>query len=131
MRNETAESKLFKEDKPKVKLVYRLDEVARLANIDKETLEGWENEFPFLNAGRTGSGQKFFRQRDLDIILRIKGLLSAKTHTMAGIRRRIEEEFGLQPPLPVHPDKLRKALYHVREELQQIASSLGKLPKKR
>jgi DNA-binding transcriptional MerR regulator len=131
VRNEAAEPKLFKEDKPKMKLVYRLDEVARVANLDEETLEAWENEFPFLNAGRTGSGQKFFRQKDVDIIIRIKELLSAKSHTMAGIRRRIEEEFGLQPSLPVHPDKLRKALYNVREELQQIASSLEKLPRKR
>jgi DNA-binding transcriptional MerR regulator len=131
VRNETIEPKLFKDDKPKVKLVYRFDEVVRLAKIDEPTLESWESEFPFLNAGRTGNGQKFFRQKDVDIILRIKELLSAKSHTMAGVRRRIEEEFGLLPSLPLHPDKLRKALYGVREELQQLASSLEKLPKKR
>ncbi|HYA49401.1 MAG TPA: MerR family transcriptional regulator [Burkholderiales bacterium] len=131
MSNETAEPRLFKDEKPKAKLVYRMDEVARLAKVDEPTLESWESEFPFLNAGRTGSGQKFFRQRDVDIILRIKELVSAKSHTMAGVRRRIEEEFGLQPSLPLHPDKLRKALYSVREELQQLASSLERLPKKR
>ena len=131
MSNETAEPRLFKDDKPKPKLVYRFDEVARLAKIDEATLEAWEAEFPFVNAGRTGNGQKFFRQKDVDIILRIKELAAAKSHTMAGIRRRIEDEFGLQPSLPVHPDKLRKALYGVREELQQLAASLEKLPKKR
>lgn len=131
MRNDPAEPKLFKEDKPKAKLVYRVGEVARLAGLDEETLESWEKEFPFLNAGRTGSGQKFFRQKDVDIILRIKELLSAKTHTTAGIRRRVEEEFGLLPVLPLHPEKLRKALYNVRDELQQIASSLEKQPKRR
>lgn len=131
MSNETAEPRLFKDDKPKAKLVYRIDEVARLAKVDQPTLESWESEFPFLNAGRTGNGQKFFRQKDVDIILRIKELLSERSHTMAGVRRRIEEEFGLQPALPLHPDKLRKTLYSVREELQQLASSLEKLPKKK
>ena len=129
--NETAEPRLFKDEKPKAKLVYRMDEVARLAKVDEPTLESWESEFPFLNAGRTGSGQKFFRQRDVDIILRIKELVFAKSYTMAGVRRRIEEEFGLLPSLPLHPDKLRKALYSVREELQQLASSLERQPKKR
>ncbi|HVP90570.1 MAG TPA: MerR family transcriptional regulator [Terriglobales bacterium] len=131
MRNETPEPRLFKDDKPKPKLVYRIDEVVRLAKVDEATLEAWENEFPFLNAGRTGNGQKFFRQKDIDIILRIRELLEAKSHTMAGIRRRVEEEFGLQPALPLHPEKLRKALYNVRDELQELAASLGKQPKKR
>jgi DNA-binding transcriptional MerR regulator len=130
VRNEAAEPKLFREDKPKGKLVYRFEEAARLAKIDIPTLESWEAEFPFLNAGRTGSGQKFFRQKDLDIILRIKELLAGRTLTMAGIRRRVEEEFGLLPSLQVHPEKLRKALYNVRDELQQIAASLEKKPKK-
>ena len=129
VKNEATEPKLFKEDKPKTKLVYRFDEVARMAKLTAETLESWETEFPFLNAGRTGSGQKFFRQKDVDMILRIKALADAKTLTMAGIKRRVEEEFGLLPSLPVHPEKLRKALYHVRGELQQIASVLEKKPK--
>jgi len=131
VKNEEPEPKLFKDEKPKTKLVYKFDEVVRLAKLDAETLDSWEKEFPFLNAGRTGNGQKFFRQRDVDIILRIRDLASTRTLTMAGIKRRIEEEFGLVPTLPVHPEKLRKALYNVREELQQIAASLEKTPKKR
>jgi DNA-binding transcriptional MerR regulator len=130
VKNESAEAKPNKNDKPRGKLAYKFDEVARLAKLDLETLETWEKEFPFLNAGRTGSGRKFFRQKEVDIILRIKELLSTKTLTMAGTRRRIEEEFGLIPSLPVNPEKLRKALYNVRDELQQIASTLEKKPKK-
>ncbi|MEN6311330.1 MAG: MerR family transcriptional regulator [Acidobacteriota bacterium] len=132
MKNDTAEPKLFDKDaKPKAKLVYRFEEAVRLAKIDAETLESWEEEFPFLNSGRTGSGQKFFRQKDLDIILRIKELLATKSLTVAGVKRRIEEEFGLVPSFPVHSEKLRKALYSVRTELQQVASLLEKQPKKR
>ncbi len=130
MKSETVDARLPKDDKSRSKLAYKFDEVARLAKLDVETLESWEKEFPFLNAGRTGSGRKYFRRRDVDIILRIKELLSAKTLTMAGTRRRIEEEFGLIPVLPTNPEKLRKALYSVRNELQQIASSLEKRPKK-
>ncbi len=122
---------VVKDEGSKAKLVYKLDEVARLAGLDAATLEAWEQEFPFLNAGRTGSGQKFFRQKDVDIILRIKALTASKTLTMAGIKRRVEEEFGLVPTNPVHPEKLRKALYNVRDELQEIVASLETKPKKR
>ncbi len=118
-------------DKESKKLVYKIEEVIRLTQIDEDTLETWEKEFPFLNAGRTGGGKKFFRQRDLDIILRIKDLLTSSTLTMAGIKRRIEQEFDLAPSGPIHPDKLRKALYNVRDELQQIATTLDKAQTKR
>jgi DNA-binding transcriptional MerR regulator len=114
-----------KEKKEKtVKLVYKLDEVSRLTGVDADTLATWEEEFPFLCAGLTGSGEKFFRQQDVAIIGRIKELMAGKTLTMAGIKRRIEEEFGLVRSQHIHPEKLRKALNNVRDELQDIVSSL-------
>ena len=50
---------------------------------------------------------------------------------MAGIKRRIEDEFGLARSNPVHPEKLRKTLNNVREELQDIVSTLDDGRKKR
>jgi len=117
-------SKLFKDEKSKAKLVYKLEEVCRLTGVDAATLTTWEEEFPFLSAGMTGSGEKFFRQQDVAIIARIKELMAAKTLTMAGIKRRIEDEFGLARSAPVHPERLRKALNNVRDELQDIVSAL-------
>jgi DNA-binding transcriptional MerR regulator len=124
-------SKLFKDEKSKAKLVYKLDEVCRLTGVDAATLITWEEEFPFLSAGTTGSGEKFFRQQDVAIIARIKELMAAKTLTLAGIKRRIEDEFGLARSAPVHPERLRKALNNVRDELQDIVSALDVGPKKK
>ena len=112
------------------KLFYRQDEVCRLAKIEPETLEVWEKEFPFLQAGQAGDGTKIFRARDLEIIRRIKQLLAEKSVTLAGARRKIEAEFGLKPTPAVHPDKLLKALWQVRDELQEIAQTLGPRAKK-
>ncbi|MCX6577593.1 MAG: MerR family transcriptional regulator [Candidatus Aminicenantes bacterium] len=120
-----------KPEKSQAKLFYRLDEVSRLANLDAGTIEGWEEEFSFLQAGQTGSGKKIFRQRDLEIILRIKELIDRQGFTLAGAKRKIEEEFGLQPAsTSFHPDKLKKALWQVRTELQDISRTLEKRPKK-
>jgi len=108
------------------KLVYRLEEISRIAQLDPEVIDVWEKEFYFLHAGKTGSGDKIFRKKDLSIILRLKELLEKKGLTLAGAKRRIEEEFGIKTPAPVHPDRLKKVLYQVREQLQEIATSLGK-----
>jgi hypothetical protein len=65
------------------------------------------------------------------MIARIKELMAAKTLTLAGIKRRVEDEFGLARSAPVHPEKLRKTLNNVRDELQDIVSSLGAGRKKK
>ena len=120
-----------KSEKGQAKLFYKLDEVSRLANLDRGTIESWEEEFPFLQAGQTGSGKKIFRQKDLEIILRIKELIDRHGFTLAGAKRKIEEEFGLQPAASsLHPDRLKKALWQVRTDLQEISRTLEKRPKK-
>lgn len=131
MKKETSQPNLFKDDKAKAKLVYKLDEVSRMTGVDAATLASWEQEFPFLNAGLTGSGEKFFRQRDVAIVARIRDLMAEKTLTMAGIKRKIEDEFGLVRANPVHPERLRKALNNVRDELQDIVSALDDGRKKK
>ena len=117
--------------KAKTKLVYKMDEVCRLTGVDAATLASWEEEFPFLSAGLTGSGEKFLRERDVAIVTRVKELMATKTLTMAGIKRRIEDEFDLPRTNPVHPERLRKALNSVRDELQEIVTTLDGVKKKK
>ncbi len=124
MKKETFPPKPVKDEKAKTKLVFKLDEVSRLTGVDAATLAAWEEEFPFLSAGLTGSGEKFFRQQDVSIVARVKELMDSKTLTMAGIKRRIEDEFGLARSNPVHPERLRKTLNSVRDELQDIVIEL-------
>jgi len=125
VKKDIAPPPLFKDERSKAKLVYKLDEVSRLTGVDAATLAAWEEEFPFLSAGQTGGGEKFFRQQDVAIIARVKELMAAKTLTLAGIKRRIEDEFGLTRSNPVHPERLRKTLNAVRDELQEIVAGLG------
>jgi DNA-binding transcriptional MerR regulator len=129
-KKETAQPKLFKDAAAPAKLVYKVEEVSRLTRVEAAVIEAWEQEFPFLRAGRTGSGQRYFRPKDIEIIRRIRELVEEKSLTMAGIRRRVEEEFGLRPTGPIHPEKLKRALYDVRDELQDIVVALAKQAKK-
>ncbi len=131
MKKDAAQPNLFKDDKAKTKLVYKIDEVTRMTGVDAATLAAWEEEFPFLSAGLTGSGEKYFRQQDVAMIARIRELLAGNTLTQAGIKRRIEDEFGLTRSNPVPPEKLRKTLNNVRDELQDIVSSLDSGRKKK
>jgi len=119
-----------KSDKTPEKLVFRLEEISRISQLNPEIIEAWEKEFYFLHAGQTGSGEKFFRKKDLTIILRLKELLEKKGLTLAGAKRKIEEEFGIKTSTPVHPDRLKKVLVQIRDQLQEIADLLEKSTKK-
>jgi DNA-binding transcriptional MerR regulator len=131
MTKQAARTKPSKDDPGRDKLVYKVDEVRRLTGVDTATLAAWEEDFPFLSAGLTGTGEKFYRRQDVDMIARIRELSEGNTLTKAGIRRRIEDEFGLSRSNPIPPEKLRKTLNNVRDELQDIVSSLGGGRKKR
>lgn len=106
------------------KLIYRLEEVSRIAQLDPKIIESWEKEFYFLHAGRTAAGHKIFRKKDLTIILRLKELIESQGLTLAGAKRRIEEEFGFAGKDPLNPDQMKKILFEVRERLKEIASTL-------
>lgn len=106
------------------RLALSLAEVVRRTGLDAKTIEALEKEFPFLNAGRAGD-RVFYRPQDVEILTRARQLLEERTLTLAGIKRRLEEEFHLAPAAPVHPEKLRKALLQVREELHGLLALLG------
>ena len=117
--------------KTREKLAYSLEEVSRISKLNPKIIEAWENEFHFLHAAQTAKGKKIFRKKDLDIILRIKVLLEKEELTLAGAKRRIEEEFGSKELASVHPDRLKKILFQVKEQLQDIVISLEKQQSKK
>ena len=47
MKKESVQTNLFKDEKTKTKLVYKLDEASRMTGVDTETLASWEEEFLF------------------------------------------------------------------------------------
>ncbi|MGB9906749.1 MAG: MerR family transcriptional regulator [Candidatus Saccharicenans sp.] len=111
------------------KLIFSLAEVCRLLKISPETVKEWEREFPLFFAGQTASGQQIYRQKDVLIILRLKELLEENTLTSAGIRRKIEEEFGFKTD-KIPPEKLYSALAQIKQELTEILQALEKKVKK-
>lgn len=104
--------------------MYKLEEVARLTQVDKKVIESWEKDLYFVQSGQTRAGHKIFRKKDLSIFLRLKELLEKEGLTWAGAKRQLEEELGVRKATAIHPDRLKKVLYNVREQLKDIASSL-------
>lgn len=71
---------------------YKIGEICRLADVQPYVLRYWENEFPVLAADRALQGPRLYSERDLQIIQRIKTLLYVEGFTIAGAKKRLDNE---------------------------------------
>ena len=85
-------------DIPKGKDEFKLNEVCKLANVQPYMLRFWGSEFPQLEAGRSGSGQRLYSRHQVELILEIRRLLFDEGLTIAGARKRLNS--AKEPPAP-------------------------------
>jgi DNA-binding transcriptional MerR regulator len=127
------------------KLYFRIGEVAALCRVPTYVLRFWQTEFPQLHPGKSGTGQRLYRRRDVEMALRIKCLLHEEGYTIAGakgvlageaavpanLRLQPNEPF-LAPELPPPQDnggeQASAQLQHVRDELRELLALLQGKP---
>jgi len=117
------------------KLYFRIGEVARLCSVAPYVLRFWESEFTQLKPNKSGTGQRLYRRRDVEMALRVKRLLYDEGYTIAGARQAIQAETrskrgGGQPelPLPQQQQTVQRTearLHKVRKELREILGLLS------
>jgi DNA-binding transcriptional MerR regulator len=105
------------------KLYFRIGEVSRLSRLPAYVLRFWETEFPQLKPVKGSTGQRMYRRRDVENVLRIKNLLYDQGFTIAGARQQLREEkkpartqTGLPFPAAIPNDRLRK----LKQDLQEV-----------
>jgi len=111
------------------KLYFRIGEVARLCRLPAYVLRFWETEFPHLKPVKSSTGQRMYRQRDVESVLHIKKLLYEQGFTIAGARQYLKVEAKSsqkQSGLPFPSRKSSDGLKKVRQGLQEILSILNK-----
>ncbi len=74
------------------KLYFRIGEVARLCRLPAYVLRFWETEFPQLRPTKSSTGQRMYRRRDVESVLRIKQLLHEEGFTIQGARQCLSRE---------------------------------------
>jgi DNA-binding transcriptional MerR regulator len=109
------------------KLYFRIGEVARLCKLPTYVLRFWETEFSQLKPGKSSTGQRMYRRRDVENVIAIKKLLYDDGFTIAGARQALKSE--------VKPSKVQGALFtpagappdlkYVRQGLQEILGILS------
>jgi DNA-binding transcriptional MerR regulator len=109
------------------KLYFRIGEVATLCRLPAYVLRFWETEFPQLKPVKSSTGQRMYRKRDVESVLRIKQLLYEQGFTISGARQQLRAEVKSDKgqttiPFPAHS---ASEIQHIRQGLREILSLLS------
>lgn len=116
------------------KIFYKIGEVCELCEVEPHVLRYWESEFPILSPAKNRAGQRIYRQKDIQLIEKIKQLLYVEGYTIAGANKKLAEEgYGGQDGLPLFSGSLqvtqRRLLREIRKELEEIKALLDADPR--
>jgi DNA-binding transcriptional MerR regulator len=111
--------------------LFKAAEVCELLNVQPYVLRSWEAEFPELGVAKAGgSGARVYRRADVEQVVRIKHLLLVEGLTLAGARRKLEEEtMPVAADVPVLDELIgqnaRERLTEVKRGLRSILELLA------
>lgn len=108
------------------KLYFRIGEVAKLCGVPAYVLRFWESEFSQLRPNKSGTGQRLYRKRDVEMALRIKQLVHDEGYTLAGARQVLQENSRKKPVAMDLPLK-KTANGKPEKQIEQIAGVVGKM----
>jgi DNA-binding transcriptional MerR regulator len=109
------------------KLYFRIGEVAALCRLPAYVLRFWESEFPQLKPVKSSTGQRMYRKRDVESVLRIKQLLYEQGFTISGARQQLRAEGKpdkSQSTIPF-PAQTASEIQHIRQGLREILTLLS------
>ena len=115
-------------DIPKRSL-FKASEVCDLAKVQPYVLRSWEAEFPDLGVAKAAGSPRVYRRSDVERVLKIRHLLLVEGLTLAGARRKLEEETaevaGDEPGIEaLLGENARERLTAVKRGLQSILELL-------
>ena len=117
------------------KLYYKIREACEIVGVEAHVLRFWESEFPALAPPKSKTGQRTYRPKDIELLLRIKKLLYEEGFTISGARKRLAagadepESSANTPENPKSETKETPPLDHlqaVRLELEKILTVLSR-----
>ena len=87
------------------KLFFKIGEVCDITGVQAHVLRYWESEFPMLAPQKNRAGQRTYRKRDVEMVLRVKELLYEDQYTIAGAKKKLTSEIrGASKLKVVTPD---------------------------
>ena len=126
------------------RLYFKIGDVARLCAVEPYVLRFWETQFPQLKPNKSGTGQRLYRRREVELALEIKRLVHGEGYTISGARHALDgahrrarpadaparqgpaENINPNPSRPAQKSEaVAAAVGQIRNELREIVSLLS------
>ena len=118
------------------RLYFKIGDVARICGIETYVLRFWETQFPQLKPNKSGTGQRLYRRRDVEMALEIQRLVHKEGYTLSGARHTLESggrrgtaaarsTAEPQTGAAQRPDAVKAAIVQARAELRGISELLA------
>ena len=110
------------------KLFFRIGEVSKLCSLPSYVLRFWETEFPQLKPNKSNTGQRLYRRKDVENIVRVKKLLYEEGYTINGARQFIKAESKRdrsQSALPFATPTPSPELHSIKQGLRDVLGILS------
>ena len=107
------------------KLYYSIGEVSKITELKPYVLRYWETEFRQLSPPKNRAGNRTYRQKDIEVIEKIKDLLYNRKFTIKGARTLLNSREDMDDPnLKVQEEqsneKQSEILVKVKQELETL-----------
>ena len=127
------------------RLYFKIGDVAKICGLETYVLRFWESQFPQLKPNKSGTGQRLYRRREVELVLEIKRLVHEEGYTLPCARQALEQQSrrsaapesspptasrlsiaAKSTPSPApNLDAAAAVIGHARAELREIAAMLA------
>lgn len=106
------------------KLYYSIGEVSELTGIEPHVLRYWESVFKDLNPKKNNGGNRVYKEKDIEVIVKLKKLIKEKKYSTKGAKQVLENENSQPRTEPEMPVDLKKDLREIRLFLNKMLEKL-------
>ena len=105
------------------KIYFSIGEVSTMLAVPQHVLRYWEDMFPTLRPPKRRTGNRAYRQQDIEKLEQIKRLLYDEGYTIKGARKRLRESI-LESESAESKQSIKQTLSDVETGLKKILDLL-------
>jgi len=113
--------KSFKQEK----ILYSIQEVAKMFNVNASLLRYWEKEFDFIRPYKSEKGTRQYREEDIEAIRLVYHLVKEKGLTLAGAKQKLKDN----KESVVNTEDIVNRLKFIRTELLSLNEEIEEIEK--
>lgn len=106
------------------KLYYTIGEVSEITDVEPHALRYWETIFRELSPKKNKAGNRVYKEKDIETVLKLKELIKEKKYSTKGAKKALKREREGSDGQPEVPLAVKKDLKEVKVFLQKLLEKL-------